>query len=164
MRYTVSRVMENKIPQKLVSYGTNAQQFVERLRDPKFAGMMLFVVVVLLISWSGVKSIQTNYELQKQIAGLDQQNNVQKLKNTNLDLENQYYKTNSYQDLQARLNFGLAAPGEKEIVVPKAVALSYTVEPPKPTATTKPSDKQSDSQRNFQAWVNFFLHRQNSTD
>ena len=156
--------MQNKIPPKIVKYGTNVQQFAERLRDPKFAGMMLFLVVVLLISWSGVKSIQTNYELQKQIAGIQQQNEVSKLKNNNLDLENQYYKTDTYQELQARLNLGLAAPGEKEIVVPKAVALSYTVAPPKPVVTTKPSDKQSGTQRNFQAWVNFFLHRQNASD
>lgn len=156
--------MQNKIPLNLASYTSNAKQFAERLRDPKFAGMMLFLVVVLLISWSGVKSIQTNYELQKQIAGLQQQNEVSKLRNTNLDLENQYYKTNTYQDLQARLNLGLAAPGEKLIVVPKTVALSYTVAPPKEAETTKPSDKQSSSQRNFQAWVNFFLHRQNTTD
>ena len=156
--------MQNKTPLNLNTYTANILKFAERLRDPKFAGMMLFLVVVLLISWSGVKSIQTNYELQKQIAGLQQQNEVSKLRNTNLDLENQYYKTNSYQDLQARLNLGLAAPGEKEIVVPKAVALSYTVEPPKQAETTKPSDKQSSSQRNFQAWVNFFLHRQNTTE
>jgi cell division protein FtsB len=156
--------MQNKILPKLTSLSKYAQVFAHRMRDPKFAGMMLFLVVVLLISWSGVKSIQTNYELQKQIANLEQQNSVQKLKNTNLGLENQYYNTTSYQDLQARLNFGLAAPGEKEIVVPKQVALSYTVDPPKPTVTTKPRDKQSNSQRNFEAWVNFFLHRQARAD
>jgi cell division protein FtsB len=156
--------MQNKILDKLKSYGVYGRMFAARMRDPKFAGMMLFLVVVLLISWSGVKSIQSNYELQKQISALEQLNDVQKLKNTNLGLENQYYGTNSYQDLQARLNFGLAAPGEKEIVVPKAVALSYTIDPPKQTATVKPSDKQSGSQRNFEAWVNFFLHRQNTTD
>lgn len=156
--------MQNKTLQKLTSYGPYVRTFAKRMHDPKFAGMMFFVVVVLLISWSGVKSIQTNYELQKQISELQQQNGVQKLKNTNLGLENKYYETNSYQDLQARLNLGLAAPGEKEIIVPKAVALSYTVDPPEQPATIKPSDKQSTSQRNFQAWVNFFLHRQNTTD
>lgn len=156
--------MQNQIPQKLASYSKYLQVFAERMRDARFAGMMLFLVVVLLISWSGVKSIQTNYELQKQIAAIEQQNNVQKLKNINLGLENEYYNTSSYQDLQARLNFGLAAPGEKEIVVPKEVALTYTVNLPKEKETTKPSDKQSGSQRNFEAWVNFFLHRQNSTN
>src|SRR6478609_4387532 len=108
--------MQNKISQKLTAYGRYIQAFAVRMRDPRFAGMMLFMLVVLLISWSGVKSIQTNYELQKQIAAVEQQNAVQKLKNTNVGLENEYYNTASYQDLQARLNFGLAAPGEKEIV------------------------------------------------
>ncbi|HWT55866.1 MAG TPA: septum formation initiator family protein [Candidatus Microsaccharimonas sp.] len=156
--------MQNKIQPKLIVAGKYTQQFIVRMRDPKFAGMMLFLVVVLLISWSGVKSIQSNYELQKQIAALEQQNDLQKLRNTNLDLENQYYNTNSYQDLQARLNLGLAAPGEKEILVPKDVALSYTVDLPKPEVTTRPKDKQSGSQRNFESWVNFFLHRQNITN
>jgi cell division protein FtsB len=156
--------MQNKIPQGFISYSNYLQLFVQRMRDARFAGMVLFLIVVLLISWSGVKSIQTNYELQKQIVALDQQNSVQKLKNTNLGLENGYYNTTSYQDLQARLNFGLAAPGEKEIIVPKAVALTYTVDPPKEEAVTKPSDKQSGSQRNFEAWVNFFLHRQNTAN
>lgn len=162
MRYTVSSNMQNKIPQIVRSYSKYLQTFAERMRDPKFAGMMLFVVIVLLISWSGVKSIQTNYELQKQIAALQQQNDLQKLRNTNLGLENEYYNTESYQDLQARLNFGLAAPGEKEIVVPKEVALNYTVNLPNHEATTKPRDKQSNGQRNFEAWVNFFLHRQST--
>lgn len=152
--------MQNKIKQKLAEYQKLALQFAERFRDVRFAALMLFLVVVLLISWSGVKSIQSNYELQKQISALRQQNNVQQLSNKNLKLENEYYNTDSYLDLQARLNFGLASPGEIEIVVPKAVALSYTVAPPAPPATTKPSDKQASAQRNFEAWVNFFLHRQ----
>ena len=154
--------MQDKIQQLLRYYQARALQFAERLRDARFAGLMLFLIVVLLISWSGVKSIQSNYELQKQISTLQQQNAVQQLANNNLKLENQYYNTSSYLDLQARLNFGLAAPGEKEIVVPKDVALAYTVEPPKAETATKPSDKQPMAQRNFEAWVNFFLHRQNS--
>lgn len=137
--------------------------FMARLRDVRFAGLMLFLVVVLLISWSGVKSIQTNYELQKQISSLQQHNAVQKLANTNLQLENEYYNTDTYLDLQARQNFGLAAPGEKVIIVPKEVALSYTVDLPKPEEQSDtPTNKQPSYQRNFEAWVNFFMHRQTS--
>src|ERR1700677_3454734 len=99
---------------------------VNRLNDVRFVGQMLFLVIVLLISWSGVKVIQTNYSLQKQISVLKQQNNLQKLQNENLALQNQYYNSNQYLELSARQNFGLAAQGEKEIVVPRQVALSYT--------------------------------------
>lgn len=146
-------------------YQQKALEFIGRFRDVKFAGLMLFLVIVLLISWSGVKSIQTNYELQKQISSLQQGIAVQKLSNANLQLENQYYNTDTYLDLAARQNFGLAAPGEKLIVIPKAVALGYTVEVPKPAKQAdKPSDKQPAYQRNFEAWVNFFLHRQNTSN
>jgi len=151
--------MQNKIRQ----YQALAWQFVQRLQDVKFAGQVLFVIVVLLISWSGVKAIQTNYDLQKQISAQKQQNQVQQLSNTNLKLENEYYNTDTYLDLSARQNFGLAAPGEKEILIPASVADSYTVNLPKPKQTSdKPADKQPLFQHNFQEWVNFFLHRQQS--
>jgi len=148
--------MQNKIRQ----YQAIAWQFAQRLQDVKFAGQMLFVVVVLLISWSGVKAIQSNYDLQKQISTQSQQNQVQSLTNNNLKLENEYYNTDTYLDLSARQNFGLAAPGEKEVLVPKDVALTYTVDLPKPKQTVdKPTDKQPLFQHNYQEWVNFFLHR-----
>src|SRR5947209_4249769 len=104
-------------------YQQKAMLYVQRLSDIRFAGQMLFVIIVLLISWSGVKTIQSNYVLQKQISALKQQTDVQKLENNNLGLQNQYLKTNQYLELSARQNFGLANPGEKEVVVPESVAL-----------------------------------------
>ena len=104
--------------------------FVQRLSDLRFAGQVLFVIIVLLISWSGIKTIQTNYGLQKQISSLEQQNDIQKLENNNLELQNNYFNSNQYLELAARQNFGLAAPGEKEVIVPETVAMAYTVDLP----------------------------------
>jgi cell division protein FtsB len=134
-----------------------------RLNDVRFVGQMLFLVIVLLISWSGVKVIQTNYGLQKQISVLKQQNKLQQLQNENLSLQNQYYNSNQYLELSARQNFGLAAPGEKEIIVPRQVALSYTVNLPSITEIAVLSkSKQPVYQADFESWVNFFLHRPDS--
>jgi len=150
---------------KIKHYLKQIEWFVRQLRDVKFAGLILFVVVVLLISWSGVKAIQSNYTLQKQIAALQQQTEVQKLQNNNLKLQNEYYNSNQYLELSARQNFGLAAPGETELIVPKDVALAHTVSlPSKSAPADKPSDKQPTYQKNFEAWVDFFLHRQNTSD
>ena len=132
--------------------------FVQRLGDPRFAGQIVFVIIVLLISWSGIKSIQTNYKLQKQISELRQQNQVQKLKNQNLELQNTYLNSNQYLELSARQNFGLAAPGEKEVIVPTTVAMAYTIDLPSDKAETA-ADQQPAYQRNFNSWVNFFLNR-----
>lgn len=131
-----------------------------KLNDVRFIGQMLFLVIVLLISWSGVKVIQTNYGLQKQITALKQQNELQELQNKNLALQNQYYNSNQYLELSARQNFGLGAPGEKEIIVPAQVALSYTVNLPSQTSSADAAKaKQPVYQRDFESWVDFFLHR-----
>jgi cell division protein FtsB len=153
--------MENKIKR----YQKQIEWFISQLGDIKFVGMLVFLVIVLLISWSGVKAIQSNYGLQKQIATIQQQNSLQQLKNNNLQLQNDYFNSNQYLELSARQNFGLAAAGETELLVPKSVALAHTANLPTATvAADKPADKQPVYQKNFEAWVNFFLHRQNSAN
>ncbi len=139
-----------------------SNRFLRRLNDTRFAGQVVFVIIVLLISWSGVKSIQANYNLQKQITALKQQNQLQKLQNDNLALQNQYYNSNQFLELSARQNFGLAAPGEQEIVVPHSVALAYTVKLPSVNDANSAQAHQPAYQRNFQSWIDFFLHRQSA--
>ncbi len=150
--------MEDKKQTKLEKIYDYALQF----RDVRAAGLMLFLVVVLLISWSGLKVIDTNYRLQKQISQLEQQTAVSKLSNTNIRLQNEYYQTDQYLEVAARQNFGLAKPGETLLNVPTEVAMRHTVDLPddEKTEAKKTAAKQPAYQRNFQAWMNFLLHRQ----
>ena len=131
-------------------------QFLGHLNDVRFVGQVIFVIIVLLITWSGFKTVQTNYSLQKQVSALKQQNDVRQLQNDNLALQNQYL------ELSARQNFGLAAAGEQEIVVPSSVAMAYTVNLPGTSQLSVSQAKQPAYQRNFQSWVDFFLHRQDT--
>lgn len=131
----------------------------DRLRDIRFTGQIIFVFLVLLISWSGVKAIQTNYGLQKQVATLSQQNEIQGLENENIALQNKYYQSNQYLELSARQNFGLANAGEQELLVPEKVALSYTVTPPDSIKESTQAAPLSSTQKNFESWVDFFSHR-----
>lgn len=133
-----------------------------QLRDVRVVGLLLFLVVVLMISWSGIKAIETNYQLQREIAQLQQQNQLQSLANENQKLENAYFDTPQYLELAAREDFGLAAPGESVVIVPKAVALAHTVESPSTTTeSAQNQDNRPAYQRNFEAWMDFFFHRQN---
>jgi cell division protein FtsB len=138
--------------------------YIDRLNDVRFVGQLLFVVIVLLVSWSGIKAIQTNYGLQKQISAIKQQDEIQQLQNNNINLQNQYFNSNQYLELSARQNFGLAASGEKELLVSRQVALSHTVNLPNTSDTNNASSKQPGYQRNVESWVDFFLHRQNTSD
>lgn len=154
----ILQVMLEKINEKLKDY--QRSPYVQQFRDVRAVGLAVFGVIVLLISWSGVKAIQTNYDLQKQISQLTQENQVQQLENNNLKLQNEYYNTNQYLELAARQNFGLGRPGETELIVPKSVALAHTVNLGSDQSQAKASSKQPFYQRNFESWMNFFLHRE----
>ena len=147
---------------QIKTYQNKLNDFIKRLSDARFAGQVVFVIIVLLISWSGIKTIQTNYTLQKQVSALKQQNDVQQLEDNNLQLQNDYLNSNQYLELTARQNLGLAAPGEKELIVPENVALAYTSDAAVPLTVPQASDHQPTYQRHFESWVDFFLHRSNS--
>jgi cell division protein FtsB len=140
--------------------------FWHNLRDVRFLGFIVFGLLVLLASWSGVKVIETNYELQKQAAQIDQQNVLQQLINTNLDLENEYYKTDTYLELTARKQFGKGAAGETLLLVPKSVALAHAKPLPEEKIGIEKKNKEDNRptyQKNFNAWMDFFFRRNNDT-
>ena len=111
-----------------------------------------------MITWSGIGTIQTNYNLQKQINQLSQESANQQLENKNLALENQYYNTNQYVELQARALLDKGLPGETLILVPKSVAYSQLAPEPKtPSANT--NIQKPFYQQNFEAWMAFYFHR-----
>ena len=145
---------------KIKSYANTAN--LKQLQDVRVLGLLIFAGIALLVSWSTISAIQTNYGLQKQISAIQQQNQVLELQNKNQELANQYYNSNEFLELAARRHFGKAAPGEKVLLVPKNVALAHTVS--LPTASSKsvaaPAHT-SNYQRNFQAWMDFFQHRLN---
>lgn len=129
------------------------------LQDVRVLGLAVFGILALLVSWSTISAIQTNYELQKRISELEQENSVLLLSNTNQELRNKYYETDAFLELAARRQFGKAAPGEKVVTVPQKVALAYTVENPEQIAKAEPPAQGSSYQRNFQAWMDFFMNR-----
>ena len=138
-------------------------KYLVQLNDVRTLGLVAFGVIVLLVTWSGVKAVQTNYDLQKQISNLTAENQVRELENQNLRLKDEYLKTDQFLELAARRQFGLAAPGEKVLLVPKSVALKHVFnvdQAPVELGNTSGNITKPKYQQNFEAWVNFFLHRQ----
>ena len=137
-----------------------------QITDVRNVGLYIFAVIVLAVSWSGVRTIQTNYELQKKISVLKQQNSLLELYNGNTALRNQYYQTDQYLELAARQSLGLAAPGEQVLLVPEAVARKY-VDPsltPKSIQSAKTVDTRSKYIKNLEAWRDFLLGRKLFSD
>jgi cell division protein FtsB len=145
---------------KIKQYQKNITDQISRFGDIRFTGQVVFVAVVFLISWSGARVIQSNYSLQEQVAQLNQQKQLASLENNNIALQNQYYNSNQYLELSGRQNFGLAYQGETELIVPNNVAAQYEANlTDKSARQNKTANNQPGYQKNFVAWVDFFLHR-----
>src|SRR5579863_9597721 len=113
--------MLNKIKNQIELSSKHITKYFEL----RYAGQAIFVVIILLVSWSGIGAIQSNYNLQEQVNQLNQQNQLANLENENIALQNQYYNSKQYLELSSRENLGLALPGETELLVPNNMAMSY---------------------------------------
>jgi len=145
---------------KIKQYQKLLIAYASSLRDLRVVGMLLFLAVTLMVSWSSVKAIDANYGLQKHISELEQRNAIQRLGNETLKLQNDYYSTPQYLELAARQDFGMAAPGETVLLVPQAVAMAHTVVLPqdevKTAGTTKPKPAY---RQHLEAWKDFLFHK-----
>lgn len=138
----------------------NFLTIVRELRDVRLVGLLVFAGIILLVTWSGISVIQTNYDLQKKISSLQQSIDVQKLANSNLQLRNQYFETDQYLELQARRQFGKAAPGETLLIVPRSVGLAHSIAPLSPDKIIAPIQNNKPAyQKHFEAWTDFLFRR-----
>jgi cell division protein FtsB len=136
----------------------------KQLTDVRNLGLYLFGIIVLAITWSSAKTVQNNYDLQKKISKLQQENTVLSLQNQNIGLQNEYYKTDQYLELSARQNLGLAAPGEKVMLVPQLTSLKYVNKnlDDQPAAARPTIDNRPKYIKNLETWRDFLLGRKSS--
>ncbi len=136
---------------------------LKQLSDVRNIGLYFFGLLVLAITWSGIKTIQDNYKLQKKISVLQQQNNVQRLENETLKLKNQYLETDQYLEIAARRQFGKAAPGETVYIVPKSIAMKYvTVKEESKNETSEQEDQYQGWRKNWHEWWSFLSGKQDA--
>lgn len=138
-------------------------RYIKSLGDIKVLGQTIFVILVLLTSWSGIKAIQANYEIQKDIALLEKEINIKELENKNQELANKYLETEDYLEIAVRQYFGKAATGERVYIVPTDVALKYA-----PSIESSEEDQEASEKRfynkNLESWRGFFFKRSNQFD
>ncbi len=132
---------------------------IEPFLDTRVVGLIVFGLIMVLVSWSGLKVLQTNYELEKNISQLNQRNQVQKLENDNLRLKNTYLESDQYLELTARRQFNKAAKGEKLYLVPESVAMSKTVQTKVEKPTTDQNEQAPKPERNIDKWYQFLFNK-----
>ena len=134
--------------------------FLKTVFDTKNLGLYAVFIIALSVTWSSIKIIQKNYELEKQINQLQQEVTIQDQTNKNQELKNDYFKTDAYLDLAARKYFGKSIPGEKLILVPTDTTQKYVHQEAEAKEAAVVVRTAPAFVQNWQDWIDFFLRRE----
>jgi cell division protein FtsB len=141
---------------------TKINNILKLLSDVRIIGLLAFFAVILLVAFSSVRVLQTNFELQKKENELNQINEIKKLENENLRLKNVYFESDEYLELTARRQFNKALPGEELYVIPESVAQAKIKDTPLVEGSKEKPEQEENKpkyQQNIEAWRDFLLHR-----
>jgi len=106
-------------------------------------GIVVIIYLVVILGQTIIK----NYALNKQIDDLKAQTTQLQDQKDALAYNIQYYKTDSYQQREARAKLGLQLPGETVVALPTPDVVTAPV----PETEAKPAKKKT----NMQQWFDF---------
>ena len=105
-------------------------------------------VLALSWAWSTINVLSKNYDLEKQVQQGKLDNQVLELQNENLKLQQAYYQTNEFLELQARELLNKSKDGEHLVILPHAAQVKSSVKDGVSTASQK---------SNFEQWIDFLF-------
>ncbi|MCL1929956.1 hypothetical protein FWF93_02375 [Candidatus Saccharibacteria bacterium] len=106
-------------------------------------------VFALFCAVNAIASLQKNYELLSRVREGQLTNDILKIKNANLRLQQTYYKTDEFMELQARAKLNKAMPGENLVLLSKTEHTAAN--------STEAIDNESNELTNQQKWAQFLL-------
>lgn len=111
--------------------------------------VLLIAVMVLALSWtwSTIGALNRNYELEQELNQANLETDILELQNENLRLEQAYFQTDEYLELQSRSLLNRAWEGEHLVILPKAEG----------SADSEPDQKVSDDKSNLEKWMDFLF-------
>lgn len=116
----------------------------------------LAAIVAIGWVWGSLGVMQRNYTLQQTLNRKNQELQLTTLQTEGLKLEQNYFKTEEYQELAVRARLGKGLPGEKVLIVPKQVETTT----PLPQAASRQSSPDDEPPTNFEQWMRFLFGRQ----
>lgn len=111
--------------------------------------VIISAIIAISLVWSTIKAVQKNYQLQSQVDNLSEEIAILELENQNLKLGIDYYKTDTYLELEARQKFNKSANGESVLLLPK--------DGDGPAAENEDQNGQTEEKSNFEQWKYFLF-------
>lgn len=115
---------------------------------------IMFTVAVIFCfvwTWSAISATSRNWELERRLTERRQELSLLELEVDTLELENQYYASEEYQELAARAKQNKIADGETLIYLPKNSDTAKHKHQDVIIETVKPEPS------NFRQWVSFLF-------
>jgi len=126
----------------------------------RYGTMNNIVVAIALIiaaswAWGSITMMQRNFALQKDYDARKRELQLTELEVATLEYQQNYYRSDEYKDLAAREHLGLAAQGEKVLILPpnSEAAKQYGKEPTVAQKASEPGSAPS----NLEQWAGFLL-------
>ena len=122
----------------------------------QYGGRLFLYFLVIYTFFMLGRSVLTNYQLQKQVKGIE--SSIIDIKNQNKDLENLvlYYQSDSFREVEARRKLGYKKPDEKIFIVSvqKFTDLNTEMQSQKESLSTKEQEKK---QSNLSLWWQYIF-------
>ncbi len=95
------------------------KSWFEKIFSGSSVGNLIIIGLVIYLSILLIRSVIDNYAINQEID--KSYSEIDKLKQTNKDLEKQinYFKSDTFKEIEARAKLGYQKPGEKVIILPK---------------------------------------------
>lgn len=82
--------------------------------------VLLFAIILCLVwTYQSVKAMSRNWELSEKLTAEKKELELLTVETEAAELENEYYRSNEYQELMARKYLDKQLPGEKMVVLPE---------------------------------------------
>lgn len=121
-----------------------------------FDNIIIIIALILcfIFTWGAISSMSRNWSLAAEVANREREKALLELEVETLELENEYYLSEEYQELAARKYQGKKLPGETMIYLPKnsEYARKKHAEIAENTASTSASETS-----NFRQWTKFLF-------
>ena len=114
--------------------------------------LILAVVLCLVWTYQSIKAMSRNWDLSEKLTAEKKQLELLTVETEAAELENEYYRSNEYQELMARKYLDKQFPGEKMVVLPE-----NSEEAKNKHAEVKEVVEEKEDYSNFEKWMKFLF-------
>ena len=128
---------------------------VKNITNPELIAGAVIAVTVIAVTINTSSVIMQNYTLQRDVQVAEQKVAIAQAELDTQKLRNNYFKSDAFMDIAARKQLSKGAPGEKLIIVPKSVAMSYVPPQTPQTSSNQTSSASKENSSRLHKWALF---------